>query len=526
MFVGALIIFTLHDFVQIGGWFERYGFWIVANVDGNSDNGGADLAIPLDSVNEISKRFANALNGYFIGKRLAFSIVENYVKNTWAKYGIKRVMLHSIFFFFQFSSRKGMEQVLEIGPWLIRLIPIILNIWTPNARLKKDEIKTAPVWVQMYSVPIVAYSETVSALFLRIFPKAVRKAESTKAYDYRPANGNDEASTFQLNTNKVAFDLLPDRIGKKEQELNLFSLKNSFDSLSKEDNVFEFNNDKGTVTDELASSILKSDSEEVEEVFVEKDLSIEPMDEWLMMRGRRRRLLPRRRPRKLYLVGWFMRLMVRIGHSRDKCPQTGTQQNGGARGRAYVVLKIPTAEESECGSRADEKNLDDIRVVRDFPEVFPEDLLDLPLVREIEFRIDLIQGASPVCSRSPYRRRAWKSTMKTDFRLTKKEEVVESVKNWKTPESSTEIHSFLGLADYYRRFIENFSKIAKPLTLLTQKNKAYVWGDKQDEAFQILKEKLCNAPVLALPRWTDDFVVFCVHQKQGFGRAMMQRAKC
>ncbi|GJX28960.1 putative reverse transcriptase domain-containing protein [Tanacetum coccineum] len=60
---------------------------------------------------------------------------------------------------------------------------------------------------------------------------------------------------------------------------------------------------------------------------------------------------------------------------------------------------------------------------------------------------------------------------------------VESVKNWKTPESSTEIHSFLGLAGYYWRFIENFSKIAKPLTLLTQKNKAYVWGDKQDEAF-------------------------------------------
>ncbi|GJR56526.1 putative reverse transcriptase domain-containing protein [Tanacetum coccineum] len=62
-------------------------------------------------------------------------------------------------------------------------------------------------------------------------------------------------------------------------------------------------------------------------------------------------------------------------------------------------------------------------------------------------------------------------------------------------ESSTEIRSFLGLAGYYRRFIENFSKIAKPLTLLTQKNKTYVWGDKQDEAFAFLKEKkLCNAP--------------------------------
>ncbi|GKG00633.1 putative reverse transcriptase domain-containing protein, partial [Tanacetum coccineum] len=73
---------------------------------------------------------------------------------------------------------------------------------------------------------------------------------------------------------------------------------------------------------------------------------------------------------------------------------------------------------------------------------------------------------------------------------------------------------------YYRRFIKNFSKIAKPLTLLTQKNKAYVWGDKQDEAFQILKEKLCNAPVLA-----DDFVVYCDASKQGFGSVLMQRGK-
>ncbi|GKF20181.1 putative reverse transcriptase domain-containing protein, partial [Tanacetum coccineum] len=64
-----------------------------------------------------------------------------------------------------------------------------------------------------------------------------------------------------------------------------------------------------------------------------------------------------------------------------------------------------------------------------------------------------------------------------------------------------------GLAGYYRRFIENFSQRAKPLTLLTQKNKTYVWGDKQEEAFRILKEKLCNAPVLALPDGLDDFVV-------------------
>ncbi|GJY64473.1 putative reverse transcriptase domain-containing protein, partial [Tanacetum coccineum] len=81
------------------------------------------------------------------------------------------------------------------------------------------------------------------------------------------------------------------------------------------------------------------------------------------------------------------------------------------------------------------------------------------------------------------------------------------------------------MAGYYRRFIENFSKIAKPLTLLTQKNKAYVWGNKQEEAFQILKEKLCNAPVLALPDGPDDFVVYCDASKQGFGSVLMQRGK-
>ncbi|GKE96182.1 putative reverse transcriptase domain-containing protein [Tanacetum coccineum] len=82
-----------------------------------------------------------------------------------------------------------------------------------------------------------------------------------------------------------------------------------------------------------------------------------------------------------------------------------------------------------------------------------------------------------------------------------------------------------GLAGYYQRFIENFSKIAKPLTLLTQKNKTYVWGDKQDEAFRILKEKLCNAPVLALPDGPNDYVVYSDASKQGFGCVLMQRGK-
>ncbi|GKE94136.1 putative reverse transcriptase domain-containing protein [Tanacetum coccineum] len=163
--------------------------------------------------------------------------------------------------------------------------------------------------------------------------------------------------------------------------------------------------------------------------------------------------------------------------------------------------------------KADEKKLDDIRVVRDFPEVFPDDLLGLPPVREIEFRIDLIPGASPEVQ--------FLGHVVNRDGIHVDPSKVESVKNWKIPELSTEIRSFLGLAGYYQRFIENFSKIAKPLTLLNQKNNTYVWGDEQDEAFRILKEKLCNALVLALPDGPDDFVVYCDASKQGFGCVLM-----
>ncbi|GJU24574.1 putative reverse transcriptase domain-containing protein [Tanacetum coccineum] len=75
---------------------------------------------------------------------------------------------------------------------------------------------------------------------------------------------------------------------------------------------------------------------------------------------------------------------------------------------------------------------------------------------------------------------------------------IESIKDWTSPKSPTEIRQFLGLAGYYRRFIEGFSKIAKPMTKLTQKKVKFVWGDKQEAAFQLLKQKLCSAPILAI----------------------------
>ncbi|KAJ9561636.1 LOW QUALITY PROTEIN: hypothetical protein OSB04_006796 [Centaurea solstitialis] len=102
---------------------------------------------------------------------------------------------------------------------------------------------------------------------------------------------------------------------------------------------------------------------------------------------------------------------------------------------------------------------------------------------------------------------------------------IEAIKKWEAPKTPTEIRQFLGLAGYYRRFIANFSKIAQPLTTLTQKDKKFIWGEKQEEAFQLLKHKLCNAPILALPEGTDNFVVYCDASHQGLGCVLTQNEK-
>ncbi|KAI3825144.1 hypothetical protein L1987_06620 [Smallanthus sonchifolius] len=102
---------------------------------------------------------------------------------------------------------------------------------------------------------------------------------------------------------------------------------------------------------------------------------------------------------------------------------------------------------------------------------------------------------------------------------------IEDVKNWNAPKNPTEVRSFIGLAGYLRRFISNFSKIVVPLTALTHKGKPYEWGPKQEEVFQTLKQKLCNAPILTLPNGNDDLVIYCDASNQGLGCVLMQRGK-
>ncbi|GKF38848.1 putative reverse transcriptase domain-containing protein [Tanacetum coccineum] len=83
----------------------------------------------------------------------------------------------------------------------------------------------------------------------------------------------------------------------------------------------------------------------------------------------------------------------------------------------------------------------------------------------------------------------------------------------------------MSLAGYYRRFIEGFSKIAKPMTKLTQKKVMFVWGNKQEAAFQLLKQKLCSAPILALPERSEDFIVYYDASIKDLGVVLMQRDK-
>ncbi|GJZ55681.1 putative reverse transcriptase domain-containing protein, partial [Tanacetum coccineum] len=162
---------------------------------------------------------------------------------------------------------------------------------------------------------------------------------------------------------------------------------------------------------------------------------------------------------------------------RNMCPKAGNQQNVGARARAYAVGENPQQNPN---------------VVADYCEK----IVRIPL-----------RMASSLKSKSERRKRI------LDHRAVY-QGAEKKLDGHSGRLSETSLKYFQMIVRftsgcYYRRFIKNFSKIAKPLTLLTQKNKTFVWGDEQEEAFRILKEKLCNAPVLALPDRPNDFVVYC-----------------
>ena len=100
---------------------------------------------------------------------------------------------------------------------------------------------------------------------------------------------------------------------------------------------------------------------------------------------------------------------------------------------------------------------------------------------------------------------------------------IEAVKKCSRPTSATYIKSFLGLAGYYRRFVEGFSSIASPLTILTQKMVKFQWSDDCEKSFVKLKTRLTTTPVLTLRGGSDGYVIYCDASRVGLGCVLMQR---
>ncbi|GJT34066.1 putative reverse transcriptase domain-containing protein [Tanacetum coccineum] len=177
----------------------------------------------------------------------------------------------------------------------------------------------------------------------------------------------------------------------------------------------------------------------------------------------------------------------------------------------------------EIEDKSEKKRLEDVPIVRDFPENKQEHKEHLKIILELLKKEELYAKFSK-CE-------FWIPKVQFLGHVIDSEGIhvdpakIESIKDWTSPKSPTEIRQFLGLAGYYRRFIEGFSKIAKPMTKLTQKKVKFEWGDKQEAAFQLLKQKLCSAPILALPEGSEDFIAYCDASKKGLGAVLMQREK-
>ncbi|XP_033138922.1 uncharacterized protein LOC117129779 [Brassica rapa] len=158
-------------------------------------------------------------------------------------------------------------------------------------------------------------------------------------------------------------------------------------------------------------------------------------------------------------------------------------------------------------------------LLQEYRDVFPEDNpIGLPPIRGIEHQIDFVPGAT-LPNRPAYRTNPveTKELQKQVNELMEKGHIRESmspcavkaIREWPIPKSIGEVRSFHGLAGFYRRFVRDFSTVAAPLTEVVKKSVGFTWGPAQEEAFQMLKEKLTSAPLLALPDFSKTFEIEC-----------------
>ncbi|GJT83614.1 putative reverse transcriptase domain-containing protein [Tanacetum coccineum] len=187
--------------------------------------------------------------------------------------------------------------------------------------------------------------------------------------------------------------------------------------------------------------------------------------------------------------------------------------------------------------KSDKKRLEDILVVREFPEVFPEDLPGLPPILQVEFQIDLIPGIAPIEVLSDQVLRLWEllsylSKRKTDLSecssVYSKIDLRSGYHKLRVRDEDIPKTAFRTRYGHYKFQVMPFGLTnahAVFMDLMNRKNKKYIWGKDQESAFQLLKQKLCKAPILALPEGNDDFVVYYDASHQDLGAVLMQREK-
>ncbi|XP_076928619.1 uncharacterized protein LOC143592624 [Bidens hawaiensis] len=204
-------------------------------------------------------------------------------------------------------------------------------------------------------------------------------------------------------------------------------------------------------------------------------------------------------------------------------------------GRIGIISKIKTSHCLGKGCLAvmayvtkepEPKTMDEVPIVSEFKDVFLDELPGIPPDREVEIRIDLIptkedhQAHLRTILETLRKEKLYAKFSKCKFWISEVQflghivnekgiQVDPAKIEMGKPKTPTQVISFLGLAGYYRRFIQNFSRIAVLLTSLTRKSVKFEWGPKQEEAFETLKQKLTNAPILALPEGQDNFTVYC-----------------
>ncbi|GKD87761.1 putative reverse transcriptase domain-containing protein [Tanacetum coccineum] len=231
-----------------------------------------------------------------------------------------------------------------------------------------------------------------------------------------------------------------------------------------------------------------------------------------------------------------------------------------------IFLAQVTKKETKDKSK--EKRLEDVPIIRDFPEAFPEDLPGLPPTQQVEFQIDIAPGAAPI-ARVPYRlaparvkdgsfrtcieyRELNKLTVKNRYPLSRIDDLFNQLQGsgvyskidlrsgyhqlrvreedipktaFKTRYGHYEFQVMSFSSGIHGSDESGFSKITKPIIKLTQKSMKFDWSEKAEAAFQLLKQKLCSAPILALPEGSENFVVYCDASHKGLGVVLMQREK-